>query len=74
MSKAAIRAEQEAVATMADEPRYTLEEAKQIIVEEHCRDNGHQLAIATNADNDPIALGCGVCGHNGTITWNKEKP
>jgi hypothetical protein len=53
-----------------EEPRYTLEEASQILRNRVCAEAGtHQLSLVTNAENNPVNLICTVCGKQAPIDW-----
>jgi hypothetical protein len=53
----------------AGEPRYTLEEATQILRGKVCADKGHTLTVVVDATQDPTSLLCTICGKQGPVDW-----
>lgn len=47
---------------MADEDRYTLEEARRIIAQQTCAMRNHQYEIIESIGAGPSSLICGRCG------------
>jgi hypothetical protein len=53
------------------EPRYTLEEAKQILRESECSTYGHSYDIISTFDGSPAALSCSNgCGKSWKVVDN----
>lgn len=51
-----------APASGTDEPRYTLAEARRLLAEQNCRDDGHDLNQQWRVDGGTVLVFCGRCG------------
>jgi hypothetical protein len=51
-----------APASDAGEPRYTLAEARKVLAEQNCRDDGHDLNQQWRVDGGTVLVFCGRCG------------
>ena len=48
---------------MSEEKKYTLDEARDLIAQEKCREHGHYFDVYTAFGTpDPIFIMCNVCG------------
>ncbi|MDL4812790.1 hypothetical protein [Actinomadura opuntiae] len=51
---------------MISEPRYTLDQARQLLARQECRARGHDLDIVTSTAGEPLSAHCSRgCGHPG---------
>lgn len=55
----------------ADEPRYTLAEAREIIAKQTCAQVGHDLYTVNSVAGDPASIYCSRCAAKWKVTREK---